>query len=141
MTRLLSHTFMRGAIAAAALSLALLTAAPASAEPKSDPAIGEDILAYNGGGITIDAGPQYAGFDVFVQSQLPATVGKGAGTWTIQKGSLDAQGTARVVNFAGPVNLTFSARALHAHNTSCPIRTCPPRSTVALRSGTTSTRC
>ncbi|MCJ1701540.1 LPXTG cell wall anchor domain-containing protein [Rathayibacter festucae] len=106
MTRL-ATPFARGTVAAtaAALGLALLAATPASAAEVE----GEEIFEYNGGGITVDAGPEYAGYDVFVQSQIPRTVEgyEGGGVWNIRKASLDAEGTARVVNFAGPTNLYF----------------------------------
>lgn len=97
------------ATAAAALGLALFAANPALAAGSTEPLEGEEVLGYNGGGITVDAGPDYAGYDVFVQSQLPRTIagGEGGGVWTVQKASLDAEGSARVVNFAGPVNLYF----------------------------------
>lgn len=103
-----SQPFVTAALAAATLGLVLATASTASADPAaSDPAVGEDILAYNGGGITVDAGPAYAGYDVLVQSQLPATANGSGGVWTVQKASLDAGGSAHVVNLAGPVNLYF----------------------------------
>ncbi|WP_246226820.1 LPXTG cell wall anchor domain-containing protein [Rathayibacter agropyri] len=102
-----SHPFVTAALAAATLGLVLATAAPASAAPTSETTSGEEALGYNGGGITVDAGPAYAGYDVFVQSQLPSSLSGKGGKLTLEKASLDAEGSARIVNFAGPVSLYF----------------------------------
>ncbi|MBO0985635.1 LPXTG cell wall anchor domain-containing protein [Rathayibacter sp. SD072] len=92
-----------------AVGLVVAAASPATAATQNTPAEGEDVLGYNGGGITIDAGPEYAGYDVLVQAQLPKPIspaGSG-GNWVIRTASLDAEGVGRAVNFAGPVNLYF----------------------------------
>lgn len=108
MTHFFARPSARGAIAAAALSLTLFGAAPAFADTGSDPVSAEEVLAANGGGLTIDAGPAYAGWDVVVSSQLPASIGS-ADHEAAQKVSLDASGSGHVVNLAGPANLYFSS--------------------------------
>ncbi|PPF79191.1 hypothetical protein C5C31_07435 [Rathayibacter rathayi] len=123
--------FRAAALAAAALGLVLATAAPALAAPASDPATAEDILQYNGGGITVDAGPAYAGYDVFVQAQLPSSATGSGGTWTLQKASLDAEGSARVINLAGPVNLYFFSPSAVTPSLELP----PPNATAAIYRG------
>ncbi|OOB91612.1 LPXTG cell wall anchor domain-containing protein [Rathayibacter sp. VKM Ac-2630] len=92
-----------------AVGLVLAAASPAAAATSVAGVEGEEIFEYNGGGITVDAGPDYAGYDVFVQAQTPRSIAgyENGGVWTIRKASLDAEGSARVVNFAGPVNLYF----------------------------------
>ncbi|MWV58669.1 hypothetical protein [Rathayibacter sp. VKM Ac-2754] len=106
---LLARPRTRGAIAAtaAALGLALLAATPATADDADNPSDWDDAIFFNGGGISIDAGPEYAGYDVFVQAQLPYGARGDSGEWVIKKASLDAEGDALVYNFAGPVNLYF----------------------------------
>ncbi|MWV48829.1 LPXTG cell wall anchor domain-containing protein [Rathayibacter sp. VKM Ac-2803] len=103
---LLARPRTRGAIAATAatLGLALLAATPATAAESDDLA---EAIAHNGGTLTVDAGPDYAGYDVFVQSQLPKSEKDNGGVWHLEKASLDAEGDATVQNFAGPVNLYF----------------------------------
>lgn len=103
-----TRPLLRCALAAtAAVGLALAAAAPASAATADDPSDWEDGIFFNGGGISIDAGPEYAGYDVFVQAQLPVGAQGNRGEWVLKKASLDAQGDALVYNFAGPVNLYF----------------------------------
>ena len=105
---LLARPRTRSAFAAAAatLGLALLAAAPAQAAEGDDPSYWNEAIPYNGGTIIVDAGPEYAGYDVFVQSQLPRTLG-GEGELVTYKASLDASGVASLDNFAGPVNVFF----------------------------------
>ncbi|AZZ52962.1 LPXTG cell wall anchor domain-containing protein [Rathayibacter festucae] len=93
--------------ATAAVGLALTIAAPASADTPYDPLDWQDAILFNGGGISIDAGPEYAGYDVFVQAQLPVGARGSRGEWVLKKASLDAEGDALVHNFAGPLNLYF----------------------------------
>ena len=103
-----TRPLLRCALAAtAAAGLALSTAAPAAADPADNPSDWTDAILFNGGGIAVDAGPEYAGYDVFVQAQLPVGARGNRGEWVIKKASLDAQGDALVYNFAGPVNLYF----------------------------------
>lgn len=92
-----------------AVGLVVAAASPAAAAAPDTAVEGEEIFEYNGGGITVDAGPEYAGYDVFVQAQTPRSIEgyENGGVWTLRKASLDAAGSARVVNFAGPVNLYF----------------------------------
>ncbi|MCM6763188.1 LPXTG cell wall anchor domain-containing protein [Rathayibacter sp. ZW T2_19] len=98
---------LRGTLTAATvLGLSLAGAATASAENPSD---WEDGIHADGGALVVDAGPEYAGYDVLVQAQLPLGAGRGAGVWIVKKASLDVQGDATVLNFSGPVNLYFSS--------------------------------
>lgn len=108
MTHFSPRLSTRGAIAAAALSLTLFGAAPAFADTESVPVSAEEVLAANGGGLTIDAGSAYAGWDVFVISELPASIAN-ADHEATRKVSLDASGSGHVVNLAGPANLYFSS--------------------------------
>ncbi|AJM78218.1 LPXTG cell wall anchor domain-containing protein [Rathayibacter toxicus] len=109
MTRLSPRPLARGIIAAAALSLALAGAAPAYAATGSEQQRVEEILAHNGGGLTIKAGPEYAGYDVVVSSPAPRSASTDATDELTRKVSLDAGGTGHVVNLPGPVKLYFSS--------------------------------